>query len=152
MTGALSSACKRRTAPEGWYKSPHVIAASCFGRKPSFKDSTKTSTARSAWRDLLRAIRNACWTCCRHRGGAVPRLPGGRPRAFAILRRDQAAFRFFCNGLALLALARMSSSSPPRTAAIKVSMTEASLSFAETAIAALPFSNSIGFPPYFTTK
>jgi hypothetical protein len=58
-----------------------------------------------------------------------------------------AARRAFCATRCLLALAMTSSSSPAQTAAMRVSMTDDSLSFDGTMIAGLPFSNSTGLLP-----
>src|ERR1700722_17445413 len=60
---------------------------------------------------------------------------------------DQAAFRGFPTTPVFAAWLKRSSSSPARTAAIRVSMTAGSLSLDPTAMPALPFSNSMGLAP-----
>ena len=67
------------------------------------------------------------------------------------LAGDQAAF-FFGAGRAAFAPSSIGSSSPVRTAPIKVSMTPGSFSLVPPTIPALPFSNSSGFQPIRTKK
>src|ERR1700716_450840 len=86
--------------------------------------------------------------CSGHRFEQVAQKVGERgAEKHPLPPKHHAARRDFRRAADLLACAKCSSSSPLRTAAIKVSITDGSLSSDGTAMALLPFSNSSGFRP-----